>query len=317
MDYSLMVSAVAFLLAVALGPAVIRHLKARKVGKSIRELGPDSHAVKTGTPTMGGIIIIAPTIVATLLLNFSGRSMLVPLVTLGVHGLLGMADDFQSLVGSRGNGFSTRVKLAILVAAATGIALVLYYVLRLESVYLPFIGKIPIGLWYIPVAMITIVGTANAVNLTDGLDTLAGGTAAMAFGAYGIVAFLQEQSLLATFCFTIVGATLGFLWFNAHPAQVFMGDTGSLALGATLAVVAMMTGHWLLLPLIGAVFVVEALSVMFQVAYFKLSGGRRLFKMSPLHHHFELSGWSEPQVTMRFWLAGFVAAMLGVALALA
>ncbi len=317
MDYSLAVSAVAFVLAVTLGPAVIRYLSARKLGKSIRELGPESHNTKTGTPTMGGVIIIAPTIVTTLLLNFSGRSMLVPLITLAVHGLLGMADDLQSLVGSQRNGFSARLKFFILVAAATGIALILYYVLRLESVYLPFLGKIPIGVWYIPIAVLTIVGTANAVNMTDGLDTLAGGTAAMAFGAYGIVAFLQEQSLLATFCFTIVGATLGFLWFNAHPAQVFMGDTGSLALGATLAVVAMMTGHWLLLPLIGAVFVAEAASVILQVAYFKLSGGRRLFKMSPLHHHFELLGWSEPQVTMRFWIAGFVAAMLGVALALA
>jgi phospho-N-acetylmuramoyl-pentapeptide-transferase len=163
---------------------------------------------------------------------------------------------------------------------------------------------------------VTIVGTANAVNLTDGLDTLAGGTAALAFAAYGIIAFLQDQSFLATFSFTVVGATLGFLWFNAHPAQVFMGDTGSLALGAALAVVAMMTGHWLLLPLIGIVFVAEALSVILQVAYFKLSSGKRIFLMSPLHHHFELLGWSEPQVTMRFWLAGMVAAMAGIALAL-
>ena len=139
----------------------------------------------------------------------------------------------------------------------------------------------------------------------------------MAFGAYGIIAFLQEQSFLATFSFTIVGAIMGFLWFNAHPAQVFMGDTGSLALGATLAVVAMMTGHWLLLPLVGIVFVAEVLSVILQVSYFKLTGGKRLLRMSPLHHHFELLGWSEPQVTLRFWLAGMVAAMLGVALALA
>jgi phospho-N-acetylmuramoyl-pentapeptide-transferase len=204
----------------------------------------------------------------------------------------------------------------VLLALAIGIALTLHYGLLLQSIYLPFVGKIPIGLWYVPIAAITIVGTANAVNLTDGLDTLAAGTGALAFAAYGIIAFLQEQSFLAAFSFTLVGAMLGFLWFNAHPAQVFMGDTGSLALGATLAVTAMMTGHWLLLPLIGIVFVAEALSVIVQVAYFKLSGGKRVFLMSPLHHHFELKGWSEPQVTMRFWLVGMVAAMVGVALAL-
>ena len=265
---------------------------------------------------MGGIIILIPAVVTTFLLNAQGRSVYVPLAALVANGLVGLSDDVRSLVGNAGGGFSVRAKFALLLALAAAVALVLHYGLRLESVYLPFTGKIPIGFWYVPIAMATIVATANAVNLTDGLDALAGGTAALAFAAYGVIAFLQEQAFLATFSFTLVGAILGFLWYNAYPAQVFMGDTGALALGAALAVVAMMTGHWLLLPLIGIVFVAETASVILQVSYFKLSGGKRIFLMSPLHHHFELLGWSEPQVTMRFWLVGMLAAMAGIALAL-
>jgi phospho-N-acetylmuramoyl-pentapeptide-transferase len=153
------------------------------------------------------------------------------------------------------------------------------------------------------------------VAITDGLDGLAGGTSALAFLAYGIIALLQEQTYLATFCFTVVGATAGFLWYNSYPAQVFMGDTGALALGSSLAVVALMTGHWLLLPIIGIVFVLEGLSDVIQIGYFRLTGGRRIFRMSPLHHHFELIGWSEPQVVMRLCLLGIVGSLLGVALA--
>ncbi|HLE80487.1 MAG TPA: phospho-N-acetylmuramoyl-pentapeptide-transferase [Dehalococcoidia bacterium] len=316
MVYPLVTAGVAFLMALVAGSPIIAFLRERNVGKDIRPEGPESHAMKQGTPTMGGIIILIPVVITTLLLNAQGRSVYVPLATLVANGLVGLSDDVRSLVGSAGSGFSVRAKFALLLALAASAALVLHYGLQLESVYLPFTGKIPIGLWYVPVALVTIVATANAVNLTDGLDALAGGTAALAFAAYGIIAFLQEQTFLATFSFTLVGAILGFLWYNAYPAQVFMGDTGALALGATLAVVAMMTGHWLLLPLIGIVFVAETVSVILQVAYFKLSGGKRIFLMSPLHHHFELLGWSEPQVTMRFWLVGMLAAMAGIALAL-
>ena len=316
MVYPLVTAGVAFLITLVAGAPIIAFLRERNVGKDIRPEGPESHAMKQGTPTMGGIIILIPVVITTLLLNAQGRSVYVPLATLVATGLVGLSDDVRSLVGSAGGGFSVRFKFALLLALAASAALVLHYGLRLESVYLPFTGKIPIGFWYVPVALVTIVATANAVNLTDGLDALAGGTAALAFAAYGIIAFLQEQTFLATFSFTLVGAILGFLWYNAYPAQVFMGDTGALALGATLAVVAMMTGHWLLLPLIGIVFVAETVSVILQVAYFKLSGGKRIFLMSPLHHHFELLGWSEPQVTMRFWLVGMLAAMAGIALAL-
>jgi phospho-N-acetylmuramoyl-pentapeptide-transferase len=157
---------------------------------------------------------------------------------------------------------------------------------------------------------------ANAVNLTDGLDTLAGGLAAIAFVAYGIIAYRQGQIGVVTFCFTMVGSLMGFLWFNAHPAQVFMGDTGALAIGAALATAAFMTGQWLLLPVVGFVFIAETLSVIIQVLYFKWTKGKRIFKMTPLHHHFELIGWSETQVTMRFWMIGMMAGLLGVALAL-
>jgi phospho-N-acetylmuramoyl-pentapeptide-transferase len=194
----------------------------------------------------------------------------------------------------------------------------LYWGLDLHSVAIPFFAvKFDISLWYLPVAMFIIVGTSNAVNLADGLDGLAGGTAAIAFAAYGVIAFLQGQVYLVTFCFTVVGATLAFLWYNAYPAQLFMGDTGSLALGATLAVVALMTGQWLLLPVVGIVFVAETLSDILQVGYFKLTHGKRIFKMAPLHHHFELLGWSEVQIVQRFWLAAMLAAMIGIALALA
>jgi phospho-N-acetylmuramoyl-pentapeptide-transferase len=174
-----------------------------------------------------------------------------------------------------------------------------------------------IGLWYIPIAVLAIVAMANAINLTDGLDTLGGGTSAIAFAAYGVIAFLQKQEPVVAVCFAVAGALLAFLWFNAHPAMVFMGDIGSLTLGALLAVCALLTDQWLLLPLIGIVFVSEVISDILQVLYFKMTGGKRLFRMAPLHHHFEMVGWSETQITMRFWLVSMLAGMLGIALALA
>jgi len=231
-------------------------------------------------------------------------------------GILGAVDD---LTGVRRvpTGMLAKYKLLwqTLFAALTTIAL--YYGLDLHSVAVPgVVEKIDIGLWYVPIAIFWIVGFSNAVNLTDGLDALAGYLLATAFVAYGVIAFLQGQIWLVAFDFTVVGAILAFLWYNAYPAELFMGDTGSLALGATLGVVALMTGQWLLLPIIGFAFVAETLSVILQVSFFKLTGGRRLFKMSPLHHHFELLGWSETQVAQRFWLVGILMAMLGIALAL-
>jgi phospho-N-acetylmuramoyl-pentapeptide-transferase len=275
-------------------------------------------------------MIIVPVLIITVGLNIAnlmgntliGRSILVPMGTLVTFGTLGALDDLAGIRGKhKGTGILGRYKFLWETVLAIVFALALYlpppFGQNLHSVAIPTIPeKIDIGLLYIPIAAFIIVGTSNAVNLTDGLDSLAGWTSAIAFACYGVIAFLQGQTFLVLFCFTVVGALLAFLWFNAHPAELFMGDTGSLALGATLAVVALMTGQWLLLPLIGLVFVAETLSDIIQIAYFKLTKGKRIFKMAPLHLHFELLGWSETQVVQRFWLAGLLAGMLGIALAL-
>ncbi|HEU4793214.1 MAG TPA: phospho-N-acetylmuramoyl-pentapeptide-transferase [Nitrolancea sp.] len=314
---SLALSAISFALTVAIGRPYIRFLRGRKIGKQIRIDGPEGHLVKTGTPTMGGIMFTASVVLLTVTFNLVGRlSMLLPLGILIGAATLGAIDDRMNLVGGVKNGMTARFKMAWLLVFAFISALVLYYPLGLHSIYVPLVGKFDIGWVYIPIVVFAIAGSANAVNLTDGLDSLAAGTAAVAFVTYGIIAFLQGQVQVVTFCFTMAGAILGFLWYNAYPAQVFMGDTGSLAIGATLATAAFMTGQWLLLPIVGLVFMAETFSVMIQVIYFKLTHGKRFFRMTPLHHHFELMGWSETQIMMRFWLVGMMAGLLGVALAL-
>jgi len=332
MAYSLTLGTIAFFLAVIWGRPLITLLRRYRLGKQIRLNGPSSHITKMGTPTMGGLMILIPVILITLALNvanlmgrtYIGRSILVPVGVMVGFGALGLIDDLEGMSGrrARGEGISARTKFAAQVLLALATALALHFALGLQSIAVPTIPeKQPLGLWYIPVAMFIIIGASNAVNLTDGLDGLAGSVGAIAFAAYGVIAYLQGQIWLTAFCFTVVGTVMAFLWFNAHPAELFMGDTGSLALGATLGVVALMTGQWLLLPVVGGVFVAEALSDIVQVAYFKATRriygeGRRVFKMAPLHHHFELLGWSETQITWRFWLVGILCAMLGVALAL-
>jgi phospho-N-acetylmuramoyl-pentapeptide-transferase len=328
MAYSLAVGTVTFFIAVLLGAPLVGWLKRHRIGKQIRINGPSSHQTKTGTPTMGGLMILVPVVVITVILNllnligltFIGRSILFPLGVLVAYGALGAFDDYmgvRELSQERGTGMLARYKLLWQVLFALVVATGLHYVLDLRSMAIPTIPeKIDIGLLYLPAAAFVIVATSNTVNLSDGLDGLAGGMSAIAFIAYGVIALLQGQIYLVLFCFTMTGAILAFLWYNAYPAQVFMGDVGSLAIGATLAVVALMTGQWLLLPIVGAVFVVEGMSDILQVGYFKLTGGKRIFKMAPLHHHFELLGWSEVQVVQRFWLMAILAAMLGVALAL-
>jgi phospho-N-acetylmuramoyl-pentapeptide-transferase len=324
MAYSLTLGTISFLLAVIWGRPLINTLKQYGVGKGIRIEGPSTHQIKTGTPTMGGLMILIPVLVITGVLNVAnllgltliGQSILVPMGVMIAFGTLGAVDD---LVGVKviTTGLLGRHKLLFQIVFAGFTALFLHYGLDLRSIAIPTIAeKIDIGWLYIPIAMFIIIGSSNAVNLTDGLDGLAGSIAAVSFSAFGVIAFLQGQIWLVAFVFTTVGAILAFLWYNAYPAELFMGDTGSLALGATLAVVALMTGQWLLLPVVALVFVAEALSVILQVGYFKLTGGKRLFKMSPLHHHFELLGWSETHVTQRFWLIGILSAMLGIALAL-
>jgi phospho-N-acetylmuramoyl-pentapeptide-transferase len=313
------------LLTVLFGYPFLSLLHRYGAGKKIRIDGPTTHEQKMGTPTMGGLLICGCVLSATAVVSLTvhqaaGRSILVPLFVLLSCCIVGGVDDLLSLVGQAGTGLSVKVKLGLLTTIATlgSLAIWLPQGLNIDVIYIP--TRPPdgehLGFLFLPLAIVAIVGTANALNLTDGLDSLAATSAAWCFFAYGIIALLQGQEYLVSFCFTVVGALLGFLWFNAHPALVFMGDTGSLALGAALAVVALMTGHILLLPLIGIVFVAEALSVIFQVTYFKISGGKRLLRMAPLHHHFELLGWSETHVTQRFWLVSMIASIAGVALAL-
>jgi phospho-N-acetylmuramoyl-pentapeptide-transferase len=315
-----------FILAVIWGPPLLRILRHYNIGKIIRIEGPERHFSKMGTPTMGGVMIILPVILVTVLMNavsligptVIGKSILLPMGVLIFYAILGMVDDWEGVRGPRrGLGMRARTKLFVQLIFALVVSLGLYYILDVPQLYLPGVKKeVEIGLWFIPIAIFVIVSMSNGMNFTDGLDGLAGLIAATGFGTYGAIALLQEQIYVARFCFTLVGALFGFLWFNVHPAELIMGDTGSLPLGATLAVVALMTGHWILLPIIAIIPTSEALSVVLQIAYFKLTGGRRLFKMSPLHHHFELSGWSETQVVQRFWLICLMFAMIGVALAI-
>ena len=331
MSFALILASISFLMVVFWGGPYISLLKRWRIGKRIRIDGPSGHQTKMGTPTMGGVLITVPVILITLALNIYnligntvlGRSILVPLGVMIAYGVLGALDDWAGVKGvRRGEGFTARFKMEIELVLTFIVALVMYYGLDLHSIAIPGIPeKIEIGLFYIPVAMFIIIGSANAANLTDGLDGLAGIIMASAFVAYAIIADLQGQIYLERFCFTVVGASFAFLWFNAHPAELMMGDTGSLALGATLGVVALMTGQWLILPVILLMPIAITLSVIIQVGYFKYTKkkygeGRRVFKMAPLHHHFELLGWSETQVVQRFWLVQLLAAMAGVALAL-
>lgn len=326
---ALALAGLSFMMTVIWGSPFIRILLYLKLGKIIRVEGPERHFSKLGTPTMGGVMIIVPVIILTILLNAAsyigttqilGRSIFVPLGVLVSYALLGAIDDWVGLRGQRrGQGMRGWVKFLIQWVIALITSWGLYHVLDAPQLFLPgFDIEFKIGLWYIPIAAFLIVSFSNAVNLTDGLDGLAGLISATAFAAYGGIALLQGQIYLARFCFTLVGALFGFLWFNVYPAQLIMGDTGALALGATLSVVALMTGQWAVLPVVAIIPVSITLSVMIQVSYFKLTKrlygeGRRVFKMTPLHHHFELSGWSETQIVQRFWLISLLAAMIGVA----
>jgi phospho-N-acetylmuramoyl-pentapeptide-transferase len=330
MPRALLLAAGAFVLTLVTGRYWIRFLRHHKIGKQIRQEGPQSHQAKTGTPTMGGIIILVPVIILTIAFNLFDRwSIILPLAVLIAFGILGAIDDYMSLVGSRAKtyGFTPRIKMALMLLIAFFAALFLYLpqpfgLQNFGIVRIPFFGQVDIGLWFIPFAMFIIVGTSNAVNLTDGLDSLAGWNLTIAFAAYGIITFLNGEFInLMAFSFTLVGACAAFLWYNAHPAQVFMGDLGSLALGAALGVIALQSQQWLLLPVVGLVFVAEALSVMLQVGYFKWTRwrtgtGQRILRMSPLHNHFVLLGWSETQIMQRFVLVGMVATLIGVSLAL-
>ncbi|MCP8970247.1 phospho-N-acetylmuramoyl-pentapeptide-transferase [Ectobacillus ponti] len=307
---------VAFLIAVALSPFFIPFLRRLKFGQSIREEGPKSHQKKSGTPTMGGIVIFISLMITTALMvlkfgRMNAETYLLLFVTFG-YGLIGFLDDFIKVVMKRNLGLTSKQKLLGQVI----IALVFFVFHRVygfaTALRIPGTDiTVELGWAYFALILFLLVGTSNAVNLTDGLDGLLAGTAAVAFGAFAIIAVYQGQYEIAIFCMAVVGAVLGFLVFNAHPAKVFMGDTGSLALGGALAAVAILLRQELLLAVIGGVFAIETLSVIIQVISFKTTG-KRVFKMSPLHHHYELSGWSEWRVVTTFWAVGVLFAALGI-----
>ena len=314
----------AFALVVILMRPYLRILRRLGFGKRIREEGPGSHLVKEGTPTMGGLLMISVVIALALLLDLPGPDTSAALVTLACVGLLGTADDY--LNARTGDGIRIRQKLLWQVAVAVPAAFLIQRTYAIDQIAVPFVGGVHVDpIVYVAFASVAIIGASNGVNITDGLDGLAGGTLIFAFVAYMIIALLNpvevrgvivNQARLAILCALIIGALLGFLWFNVHPAQIFMGDSGALSLGAALAVTALMTGQILILPLVGIIFVAEAGSVILQVLSFKLTG-RRIFRMSPIHHHFELAGWDEEKITVRFWIVGILAAMLAVVFFLA
>ncbi|MEL6268726.1 MAG: phospho-N-acetylmuramoyl-pentapeptide-transferase [Chloroflexota bacterium] len=332
LPFALTAGAIAFMLGIIWGGPFVEVLRRLGIGKQIRaELG-EAHQKKAGTPTMGGIMIIMPTVVITLALNSAniirsgqGASILLPLFVMVGFAILGMIDDWEGIQdrGPIGEGISGRAKFAaqVLLALVAALIFSLYQggFSFANVLIIPLLGGVGIAVppvVFVVLMVFIIVSTSNAINLTDGLDGLAGIITASAFAAYGVISFIQGQIFLTQFCFVLVGALFAFLWFNAHPAQLFMGDTGSLALGATLGIVAVMTGQWVLLPVIALVPVAETVSVILQVVYFRLTGGQRLFRQAPLHGHFELGGWSEMQIVQRFWLIGMLSAFIGVALAL-
>jgi len=320
----------ALFLAFYLGPKVINWLKALQIGQVIRDDGPQSHQVKTGTPTMGGVLIIFSVVVATLLwANLTEIYIWLVLAVVVGFGAIGFIDDYRKLVQGNSTGLSARQKLVgqFGVAALFGL---MVYVLPGYSTTLtvPFFKYLQpdFGIFYIPFIALVVVGTSNAVNLTDGLDGLATGPSLVAFAVYMIFTYITGHRLLAdylqiqhvvgvgevaVFCGAMIGAALGFLWFNTYPAAIFMGDVGSLALGGGLGAVAVVTKQELLLFLVGGIFVLETLSVIIQVASFKLTG-RRVFRMAPLHHHFELKGWAEPKVIVRFWVIALILALFAL-----
>jgi phospho-N-acetylmuramoyl-pentapeptide-transferase len=305
-----------FLISVLLSPVFIPFLRRLKFGQSIREEGPKSHQKKTGTPTMGGVMILFSIVITTLVMTgkFSEptvKTYLLLLVTLG-FGLLGFLDDFIKVALKRNLGLTSKQKLAGQIL----ISIIFYLIYKKQGfsteISIPFTETtFDLGWFFIIFITFWLVGFSNAVNLTDGLDGLVSGTAAIAFGALAVLAWNQSQMEIAIFSVAVAGAVLGFLVFNAHPAKVFMGDTGSLALGGAIATIAILTKLELLLIIIGGVFVIETLSVILQVISFKTTG-KRIFRMSPLHHHYELSGWSEWRVVVTFWSVGLIFAILGI-----
>jgi len=322
----------ALVISLVIGPLIIQRLRTLQQGNNtVREDTPERHRMKKGTPTMGGLVILGALLLSTLLwANLMNRYVWVVVLGTVGFGLIGLCDDFIKL--RRRRGLSARAKLGLQLAVAFGVLQIVFWQPPGNGwepvLAIPFLKGwiLDLGWWWIPVGMLVIVGASNAVNLTDGLDGLAIGPIIMAGGAFGVLAYLtgnfraadylkiinvKGAGELSVFCGALIGAAVGFLWFNCHPAQVFMGDVGSLALGGAVGTLAVLTKSELLLPLIGGLYVVEAASVILQVASFKLTG-RRIFRMAPLHHHYELAGWAEPKIVVRFWIVSFALALLAL-----
>ncbi len=331
---SAMATLTALLVALSLGPGMIRRLARFQIGQEIREEGPKSHQSKRGTPTMGGLLIIVAIVLPTLL--WTDLHNVFPWIAIAAtlsFGAIGFADDYLKVTRRRNLGLTARSKFVLQIAVALGIGAVLLWLAARgqfqTTLSFPFLKRfvLELGWLYPAVVVLVLVGAANAVNLTDGLDGLAIGSLLIAWATFAILTYASGHALvadylgitnvkgtgeLAVFCGSVVGACLGFLWFNSHPAEVFMGDVGSMAMGGALGTVAVLIKQEVLLILVGGLFVVEALSVIFQVASFRLRG-KRIFRMSPLHHHFELAGWSETKIVIRFWIVALIFALLALA----
>lgn len=316
MDFTavMMTMGAAFILSVILGPLCIPVLRRMKFGQQIRSDGPKAHLKKKGTPTMGGIIILLALTLAYLRFSDKNAEFYVLLVAALGFGLVGFLDDYIKIVFKRSLGLTAKQKLLGQLLFAAVLCWLLHKSGHDTALYFPPLGfSLDLKMWYYPFIVIFMLGFTNAVNFTDGLDGLLSGTAAVAFGALAVIAMYRTEQEAALFAAAMIGAVLGFLVFNAHPAKVFMGDTGSLGIGGGLVAVSVLTKTELMLVIIGGVFVIEILSVVLQVASFK-TRGKRIFKMSPIHHHFELSGWSEWRVVITFWAAGLVLAAAGILL---
>jgi len=321
---ALALAGLSFMLTVIWGAPLIRVLRHFRIGERIQISSPQGQSTQLGTPTMGGVLFLVPVGLLTILLNAInllgvggglGSSIFLPLGTMLSFGLLGLVSDWRRIQGLHLSGLRPLHKLIVQTVLACIIAYGLWRVLDVPELYLPFYkGEFEMGFWFLPAAAIVILATTNATTSTTGVHGLTGLIAATAFAAYGTIASFQTQTFIARFCFTTVGAMFGFLWFNIKPAALIMGYTGSYALGATLAAIAFMTGQWLMLIFIFVIPYLNASSAALQIIYYRLTG-RRIFRMAPLHHHFELGGWSETQIVQRFWLINFLVAMIGITLA--
>jgi phospho-N-acetylmuramoyl-pentapeptide-transferase len=304
----------AFLLGIVAGPPFIRLLIRLRLGKQIRLEGQEHHLAKQGTPTMGGVLFVSIAAAVTVALAPDPASLLPYFLAIGLFALFGALDDVANIRSHEGIGFKIRAQLLWQLIFAAIVAVLLYLGPAGSAIRIPFVGAIELGIAFVPFAVFVIYATTSAANVIDGLDGLAGGTIGIAIATFGVLALGRGQVVLAVAAAALVGSLLAFLWFNVHPARVFMGGTGSLGLGAALAVLALGTGDALLLPVVAAPLVLVLVSVMLQVGYFRLTGGRRLFRRAPFHHHLELIGWPETQIVGRFWIAAAVAGACGLLL---